>query len=222
LAGRQLVFDRATLADVPWATVWPRVASGRELKALWPRHDSSPTWANVAFEIAALGWWAAARRTFGSARLARLCEVIFSPVIFARSLSPARMRVHAPACVGSGEITSLTSQEVVSGWWASVFSARLAKIVTSQIARLARLRTFEGVGVEFATNAISITRCDEIERRPNLRCTAARAPRTAPCTLRAEHASNGRRAQRCTCVGVVLVVALLIIEEPLLHLVRVL
>lgn len=30
LAGRQLVFDRATLADAPWANGWPRVASGRQ------------------------------------------------------------------------------------------------------------------------------------------------------------------------------------------------
>ena len=96
------------------------------------------------------GWCSEQRRATGTARLARLCEVIFSPVIFARSLSPARMRAHAPACVRSGGITSLTSQKFVSGWRASLFSARLAKIVTSQIARLARLAILVSHGPCFA------------------------------------------------------------------------
>jgi hypothetical protein len=54
--GRPLVFRSATLADAPWATVWPRVAFGGAVGLSWPSDETSPTWANVALEIAALDW----------------------------------------------------------------------------------------------------------------------------------------------------------------------
>ena len=99
------------------------------------------TWGNVVRWSDALGWLAIERppATKPSCEVTRLCEVIFLPLLYLETVSPARAHVRVRTCEGK-DVTSLTSQSALIPRENAYSLARLASETARLVLVFARLR----------------------------------------------------------------------------------
>lgn len=99
------------------------------------------TWGNVVRWSDALDWLAVEHPPTlePNCEVTRLCEVIFLPLLYLKTVSPARAHVRVRTCEGK-EITSLTSQIAIIHGVNDELLARLASEIARLRLQFARLR----------------------------------------------------------------------------------